>query len=66
MTAAEKAKELVDKYFNPEGSVYKIQAKKYALIAVEEIIVVVKGKVSVCNSPACKYWYEVKQEINLL
>lgn len=68
MTPKEKAKELFDKFFNPELSNFLFgvldheQAKQCALIAVDEIL----------NSPqdgyvhfarVIKYWQQVKTEI---
>jgi hypothetical protein len=74
MTAKEKAKELVDKYINIDyGNVdfydldfnylYDIMhydPKKYALIAVDEIIKVVG------NNSESHIWMKVKQEIKKL
>lgn len=72
MTPKEKAKELVDKYYNESPLVYN-WAKQSALIAVDEII-------HICPYQTYKetlhpydgaelstdYWNEVKQEIEKL
>jgi len=66
MIAEEKARELVDKYlyhveaFSQEGQLDN--AKKCALIAVEELIEVTYD----ATRSTYLYWLEVKQEINLL
>jgi hypothetical protein len=68
MTAAEKAKELVDKYwiylranllYDEEA---KEDAKQCALIAVDEILNLCWGG----NKVGMKHWKEVKQEIEKL
>jgi hypothetical protein len=68
MTAAEKAKELVDKYwiylranllYDEEA---KEDAKQCALIAVDEILNLCWGG----NKVGMKHWNEVKQEIEKL
>ena len=68
MTAAEKAKELVDKYwiylranllYDEEA---KEDAKQCALIAVDEILNLCWGG----NKVGTKHWNEVKQEIEKL
>lgn len=63
MIPKEKAKELVDKYkylYDDDGKLYLHAslniAKRYALIAVEELI----------KETGAKYWYDVKKEIELL
>ena len=76
MTPKEKANELVDKYYNilpfdkyvitkDEDLSWEYndweEAKKCALIAVDEILYVVD-----CTSPQYEYWNEVKQEIEKL
>lgn len=72
MTPKEKAKELVDKFYNeiypPKDTNY--QAKKCALIAVEESL---KSEYNVLTrfrlAPAdyiSAYWQQVKKEIELL
>ena len=76
MTPKEKAKELLDKFYNLDAFV--IDAKECALIAVDEILstrpgspypqdvgLVVNGVYNIINYPE-KYWQEVKQEIKLL
>ena len=66
MTAAEKAKELVDKYKEHiiETDDYFINsgAKKCALIAVDQILNLCWGG----NKVGMKHWNEVKQEIEKL
>ncbi len=69
MTPIEKAKELVEKfikklYYITDGD--EDYGKECALIAVDEILSVVKGGVEICNSPACKYWQQIKEEIEKL
>ena len=68
MTAAEKAKELVDKYwiylranllYDEEA---KEDAKQCALIAVDQILNLCWGG----NKVGMKHWQEVKQEIEKL
>ena len=68
MTAAEKAKELVDKYwiylranllYDEEA---KEDAKQCALIAVDEMLNLCWGG----NKVGMKHWNEVKQEIEKL
>ena len=77
MTPKEKAKELVDKFYQttpneswinqPIGlkEEYKAweQSKQCALITVDEIINEYFDK---CLFSKCAYWQEVKQEINLI
>ena len=65
MTAKEKAKQLVDRFYPKtyQASVkpyYKGDAKECALIAVNEIISALVGLGSI------SYWEEVKKEINSL
>jgi hypothetical protein len=76
MTAKEKAKELVDKYWSLQWQVHKSAksfkkmsmsfsaAKKCSLIAVDQIIEAL-GNVLYPN-PFNQYWNEVKKEIELL
>lgn len=68
MTAKEKANELVCKFFSPEKDIFKLQAKKYALIVVEEIDAAVDFDwMEVQNlDREHNYWNEVKKEIELL
>jgi len=74
MTPKEKAKELVDKYYNLEsegdkgGWMTKNDAKQCALIAVDECINIHFNLESDRNGigESFKYWQEVKQEINNL
>ena len=73
MTPKEKAKELVDKYYNLEsegdkgGWMTKNDAKQCALIAVDEIL---KSNPTIidCNGTEFnyKFWTEVKKEIEKL
>ena len=57
MTPADKAIELVDKFYKyTSGWNYDELAKQCALIAVDELI----------KETGSKYWYSVKQEINKL
>ena len=63
MTPREKAKELVDKYLmNTPVGFHIDDAKECALIAVDEIINLVKH----IDVDSEDYWEEVKQEINNL
>lgn len=77
MKPKEKAEELFDKYFNQmrmpsdcEGCMQCVDrcnnmvyvAKKYALIAVDEIINVLNSDIN----PLVNYWYKVKEEIEKL
>lgn len=82
MTAKEKAEELFNKYFSEidmpsecEGCMMCVGrcgnmvaiAKKYSLIAVDEIINYLTTSLDVQTSlSAVKYWQEVKQEIEKL
>ena len=66
MTPKEKAKELVDKFFNEmpkylQGKLGRETAKESALICVDEII----SSTFVQNN-TFNYWSEVKEEINKL
>ena len=77
MTPKEKAIELVDKYYHLfsvelENTIADYEAKECSLIAVDEII----GQWEIIDvyladgngqlNQNLKYWYTVKQEINLL
>ena len=67
MTPKQKAEQLVDKYFNEimsflSDNMKKNNAKKCALIAVDEIIEVLSMDVN----PLVNYWFQVKQEIEKL
>jgi len=71
MTPKEKAKELVNKYLrtypiydNPTVviSYTNNEAKQCALIAVDEILEILSEDIN----PLVNYWFEVKQEIELL
>lgn len=62
MTAKEKAKELFDKYQDAGSKWYVDTTKKYALIAVDEILNQFKWRPSIGSS----FWQEVKQEIEKL
>ena len=72
MTAKEKAQELVDKFRNEITSflgdnMKKINAKKCALIAVDELIKIHYLLTTTQDtSPSINYWKEVKQEIQNL
>jgi hypothetical protein len=65
MTPKEKAKELFNKMFCSSRSIEVEQAKKCALIAVDEII---NSRPAITDSQIeyQKYWQEVKQEIEKL
>jgi uncharacterized protein YxeA len=72
MTAKEKAKELVEKYFylfslELENTIADYEAKQCALIAVDEILKEYGTyyKVEV-NGKYVSYWQEVKKEIEKL
>ncbi len=61
MTPKEKAKELVEKYYELfsvelENTICIYEAKHCALIAVDELI----------KETGAKYWYDVKHEIEKL
>ena len=64
MTPAEKAKKLVDKYYNKSDLLYEtlsfIQAKECALIAVNEVL----GYMGADRG--YEFWLQVKQEIEKL
>lgn len=72
MTPKEKAQELVDKFRNEITSflgdnMKKINAKKCALIAVDELIKIHYLLTNTNDtSPSIIYWKEVKQEIQNL
>jgi hypothetical protein len=72
MTPQEKAQELVDKFRNEITSflgdnMKKINAKKCALIAVDELIKIHYLLTNTNDtSPSINYWKEVKQEIQNL
>jgi hypothetical protein len=72
MTAKEKAQELVDKFRTEITSflgdnMKKINAKKCALVAVDELIKIHYLLTTTQNtSPSINYWKEVKQEIQNL
>ena len=59
MTSKEKAKELVDKYYNFGDQEFDY-SKEFALIAVDEIIK------AVGNNSESHIWIKVKQEIEKL
>ena len=70
MTPKEKAKELVDKYYNFGDQEFDY-SKEFALIAVDEIIKNAKDYLHwmPCYSEVCgckQYWNEVKHEIEKL
>jgi len=60
MTPKEKAKELYDKMY--DYSLFEEEAKRCALIAVDEILSLYKANWNIENT----YWQEVKQEIEKL
>ena len=74
LTAKEKAKELVYKYFSGDDLLYEdltwIQAKQCALIAIDEILIEIRKiydiytEINIIN--IYQYWQEVKQEIEKL
>jgi len=72
MTPKEKANELVDKFRNEITSflgdnMKKINAKKCALVAVDELIKIHYLLTTTHDtSPSINYWKEVKQEIENL
>ena len=69
MTQKEKAKYLVDKYYNMDLLEFglRIQAKQCALIAADEILSVLKTeRQNIEYIISRQYWQEVKQEIEKL
>ena len=58
-TAIDKAKELVYKYMSIRWDIGPDDAKKCALIAVDEILNVIEDP----TGKEIKYWEEVKQEL---
>ena len=71
MTAKEKARELVDKFRNEITSflgdnMKKINAKKCALIAVDEILFLLEFNLDFRMERSIIYYLEVKQEIQNL
>ena len=64
MTAKEKAKELVDKYFNLTDHMQFDEAKECALIAVDEILSFIEDDRKVFSWK--EYYQQVKQEIEKL
>jgi len=69
MTPKEKAIELYNKFYNTSSHPHHIEsrkdnAKKYALIAVDEILDVLNGEDFSRN--AIVFWTSVKQEIEAL
>ena len=80
MTPKEKAIELVDRFYdyvncwgndgNADYSLAKENARQCALIAVDEIMPIVKGYEDALSasqtSDELEYWQEVKQEIEKL
>ena len=63
MTPKEKAKDLVDKFSN-EVLIDNYEAKRCALIAVDEIIQAMDNVM--LPNPFKQYWNKVKQEIEAL
>ena len=71
MTPKEKAEELVDKYRNTimsflSDNMKDMNAKKCALIAVDEIIDAIDWHEYEVPNDQLKFWLEVKQEIEKL
>ena len=71
MTPAEKANQLVQIYHKEMGNLWVFQAKKCALIAVDEIITALYSfgneTLNLQNMDSdFRYWEEVKQEIEKL
>lgn len=66
MTPKEKAKELFDKYQIAGSQWYVDTTKKYALIAVDEIIEAIDWHYYETPNNEIQYWEEVKQEIEKL
>jgi hypothetical protein len=70
MEAKEKAKQLVDKYWNDIPVNFFEEAKQCALIAVDEILNALDSERIIYGSEYCfeenNYWTEVKQEIEKL
>ena len=72
MTPKEKAKELVDKMWNIDegyGSIGFHEAKQCTLVAVDEILKVIKKNFTnnvALHNGELSYWIEVKQEIEKL
>ena len=71
MTAKEKAQELVDKFRNEITSflgdnMKKINAKKCALIAVDEILFLLEFNLDFRMERSITYYLEVKKEIQKL
>lgn len=70
MEAKEKAKELVNKFFNdlntdqPDLTISRRECKQCALIAVDELIDQFTNKC--CEHQNNKYWQQVKTEIQKL
>jgi hypothetical protein len=64
MTPEEKAEDLFNKMFSSSRSIEVEQAKKCALIAVDEILNNVNGALDYESD--IEYWKEVKQEIEKL
>lgn len=71
MTPKEKAEELFYKYFDGGKEhqywIHRVMAKKYALIAIDEIIKANPYEVSKTDMDSTiDYWQEVKKEIEKL
>ena len=66
MTPKEKAIELFNKFYIYTEGFAKENAKKFALIAVDEILAIFYDDMqSMCNDEL-SYWHQVKQEIEKL
>jgi hypothetical protein len=61
MTPKEKAKELVDKFYNEVK--YMERAKQCAIISVDEILLIKKEIWDDFHSEYFDYWQQVKQEL---
>lgn len=68
MTPKEKAKELFDKHFwNSNTTIQRYYAKQSAIVTVDEIIQLHKGKFMCEREDQNEsYWQEVKQELEKL
>lgn len=65
MTPEEKAKDLVNKYYQGNVNVFMEQAKNNALIAIEEILLWDRNERGEIDENI-EYWGKVKDEINKL
>ena len=65
MTQKEKAEELVDRLYGC-AEINRYEAKRCALVAVDEILFALKYNLDGATSGSVKYWKKVKQEIDKL